>query len=59
MAKTMIQIDTGVRDKIKTLGKMGETYNDVLNKLYKLAVMVQMENYLMDTKGYVDVNELI
>ena len=59
MNKTMIQIDTEVRDKIKTFGKMGETYSDVLNKLCKLAAMIQMEKYLMDTKGYVDVNELI
>ena len=57
--KTMIQVDADVRDKIKSLGRMGETYSDVLNKLYKLAILVEMEKYLMDTGGYVDINELI
>ncbi len=59
MAKTMIQIETNVRDKIKSLGKMGETYSDVLARLYKIAIIAQMENYLMDTKGYVDINEIM
>ena len=57
--KTMIQVDTDVRDKIRSLGKMGETYSDVLKKLYKLAVLVEMEKYLMDVDDYVDINDLI
>ncbi len=59
MTKTMIQIDVKTRDKIKSLGKMGETYTDVLNKLYKLAIQRQMDNYLMDTEGYIDLDKLI
>ena len=59
MAKTMIQIDVSTRDKIKSLGKMGESYTDVLNKLYKLAMQRQMEAYLMDTEGYIDLDELL
>ena len=55
----MIQIDVKTRDKIKSLGKMGETYTDVLNKLYKLAIQRQMDNYLMDTEGYIDLDKLI
>ncbi len=59
MAKTMIQVDVETRDKIKSLGRMGETYSDVLDKLYELAIRQQMENYLLDTTGYVDLDELI
>ena len=59
MAKTMIQVNTETRDKIKSLGKMGESFDTVLNKLYALAVKKQMENYLMDTSGYVDIEELL
>lgn len=59
MVKTTIQVDVETRDKIKSLGRMGETYSDVLNKLYKLALNKQMENYLMDTSGYIDLDELL
>ena len=59
MAKTMIQVDTETRDKIKSLGRMGETYTDVLNKLYELAIHRQNEQYLMDTTGYIDLDELL
>ena len=59
MAKTMIQVDVATRDKIKSVGRMGETYTDVLNKLYELAIRKQMEAYLMDTTGYVDIDELL
>lgn len=59
MRKTMIQVDVTTRDKIKSLGKMGESYTDVLNKLYELAIKRQMENYLMDTAGYIDLDELL
>lgn len=59
MAKTMIQVDVETRDKIKSLGKMGESYTDVLNKLYLLAIRNQMESYIMDTEEYIDLDELI
>ncbi|MFH1649906.1 MAG: hypothetical protein ABIA93_05130 [Candidatus Woesearchaeota archaeon] len=59
MAKTMIQVDVETRDKIKSLGRMGESYTEVLEKLYRLAIRKQMENYLMDTSGYMDLDELI
>lgn len=59
MTKTMIQVDVETRDKLKSLGKMGESFDVVLNKLYKLAVQKQMESYLMDTEGYVDIEDLI
>jgi hypothetical protein len=58
-AKTMIQVDVDVRDKIKSLGRMGETYSDVLGKLYKLAILVEMEKYLMDVNDYTDINDLV
>lgn len=59
MTKTMMQVDTKTRDKIKSLGKMGESFDTVLNKLYKLAKKRQNEQYLMDTTGYIDLDELL
>lgn len=33
MAKTSIQIDTKTRDKLHAVGKHGETYDQIINKL--------------------------
>jgi len=59
MAKTMIQISTDVRDKIKSLGKMGETYNDVLGRLYSYGIEVQMAQLFLDTTGYVNLKDVM
>ena len=37
MTITTIQVDTEVRDRLKALGKMGESYNDVLKRLLGVA----------------------
>lgn len=58
MAKTMIQVDVETRDKIKSLGKMGESYSQVLERLYAVALRERQRAYLMDTDGYVDVDDL-
>lgn len=34
---TTIQVSKHVRDKLKALGKKGETYDEILEKLIKLA----------------------
>ena len=33
MSKTTIQIDEETRDKLRDLGKKGETYDDIINRL--------------------------
>lgn len=37
---TTIQVDTGVRKRLQTLKKKGETYNDVIKRLIRKAVLV-------------------
>lgn len=47
MKATTIQIDTETRDILKSLGKKGETYNDIIRKLIKKARYAEFmeENY--------------
>lgn len=59
MSKVSISVKQETKDKIKSLGKMGESYDVVLNKLYAMAVQKQMEHYIMDTEGYIHLEELL
>ncbi len=55
----MIQVDVTTRDKIKSLGRMGDSFDTVLQRLYELALQRQNEKYLMDVEGYIDLEELL
>lgn len=35
MTKTTIQIDMKTKDKLNTIGKRGETYDQIINRLMK------------------------
>lgn len=35
MSKTTIQIDTKTRDRLSAIGKHGETYDDIINRLLR------------------------
>lgn len=48
--KTTIQIDEEIRDKIKSFGSKGETYNDILKRLYEIAVQQQLRDLLFSSK---------
>jgi len=47
---TTIQIDEGLRDKIKSFGAKGETYNDIIARLYTIAVQQQLRELLFSSK---------
>jgi predicted CopG family antitoxin len=62
MGTTTIQIDTETRDTLKSLGRKGETYNDIIHKLIKRARYVDFmeESYqILDTEtNWVSMDEL-
>jgi len=62
MKTTTIQVDTQTRDILKSLGKKGETYNDIIRKLIKRAQYVEFmeESYrILDTENnWVNLDEL-
>lgn len=56
---TTIQIDEGLRDKIKSFGVKGETYNDIIARLYALAVEHQLKELLLSPKNAVPIDDAI
>ncbi len=54
---TTIQLDEEVRDKVKSFGAKGETYNDIINRLYNTAVQQQLRELLFSSKDVLTVAE--
>jgi hypothetical protein len=62
MATTTIQLDKKVRDMLKSFGRKGETYNDIILNLIKRSRYVEYmkESYeILDTEdNWVSLDEL-
>ncbi len=62
MESTTIQVDTNIRDLLRSFGRKGETYNDIIENLIKRARYVEFmeENYrILDSKeNWVTLDEL-
>ena len=62
MATTTIQVNTDIRDLLKSLGRKGETYNDIIINLIKRArymdYMKETYNILDSENKWVDLDEL-
>ena len=56
---TTISISPKVRDKIKEFGNKGDTYDNILNKLYESAKQRQLQDLLMDTDKCIPVEEAL
>ncbi len=56
---TTIQIEEQTRDKIKSFGMKGETYNDIINRLYDSAVREQLRDFLYDSKDSISIDEAL
>ena len=54
---TTIQIDHATKERIKTFGLKGETYQDIINKLYNIAVKEQLRDLLMSSKNTISLEE--
>ena len=46
MEVTTIQLGKDTRDKIVSFGVEGESYDDILNRIYSLAVKEQLKEFL-------------
>lgn len=62
MGTTTIQVDSGIRDLLKSFGRKGETYNDIIKKLIERARYTEFmeESYsILDSKeNWVNLDEL-
>lgn len=62
MATTTIPVEKETRDRLRSLGKKGETYNEILKRLMSLAefeeFMDRQYERLKDKKAFVSLDEL-
>ena len=54
---TTIQLDKETKDKISTFGNKGESYDDIIRRIYALAVKEQLKEFLMSDEGFIPVEE--
>jgi predicted CopG family antitoxin len=52
---TTICVTDELKNKIKEFGNKGDTYNDILTKLYKSAKERQIQDLLMDTTNCITI----
>jgi len=62
MATTMIPVEKDTRDRLRLLGKKGETYDDILRRLISFAeyeeFMGRQYERLKDKKAFISLDEL-
>lgn len=56
---TTIQIQEETRDKIKSFGLKGETYDDIINRLFEKAVEQQLKEFLLSSDKMIPIDEAI
>lgn len=59
MKITTIQLNKETKDKISSFGIKGESYDDILKRIYALAVKEQLKEFLMSDKGFISIEEAI
>ena len=57
MDTTTIQLSKETKDKISSFGVKGESYDEILKKIYSLAVKEQLREFLMSDEGYISIEE--
>ena len=59
METTTIQLSKETRNKISSFGLKGESYDDIIKRVYSLAVKEQLRQFLMSEEGYVPVKDAL
>jgi hypothetical protein len=54
---TTIQLSKETRDKICSFGIKGESYDDILKRVYSLAVKEQLRNFLLSSEGTISIED--
>ena len=57
MEITTIQLSKELKEKIASFGQKGESYDEIIKKIYALAVKEQLREFLMSDKGYISIEE--
>ena len=56
---TTIAISNELKDKLRNLGKAGDSYEDVIRKMYEIAHKQLLLDYLYDESDSVSIDEAI
>jgi hypothetical protein len=59
MEITTIQLSKETKNKISSFGMKGESYDDILKRIYSLAVKEQLRDFLMSDVGFVPIEDAI
>ena len=57
MEKTTIAISRDLKEKIKEFGGKGETFDDILSRMYKSAADRQLNDILFNEKGFISIEQ--
>jgi len=59
MVTTTIQISKETKEKISSFGAKGESYDEIIKKIYSFAVKEQLRRFLMSSDGFIPIEEAI
>jgi len=59
MEITTIQLSKETKEKLSSFGLKGESYDDILKRIYALAVKDQLKEFMMSNKGFVPIEDAI
>lgn len=57
MEKTIIAISRNLKKKIAEFGNVGESYSDVLEKVYNATVKTQIRELLLKDEGFISLED--
>jgi predicted CopG family antitoxin len=59
MVNTTIQISNEMKEKLSSFGSKSETFETILQRIYSLAVKEQLRDFLMNSKGFISIDQAI
>ncbi len=59
MKISTIQLTKETKEKISSFGIKGESYDDILKRIYSLAVKEQLREFLMSDEGFIPIEDAI
>lgn len=57
MNTTTIQLSKETKDKISSFGTKGESYDDIIKRIYSLAVKEQLKDFLFSSEKTISLEE--
>lgn len=57
MEITTIQLSKETRNKISSFGSKSESYEDIIKRIYSLAVKEQLREFLLSSEGTISIEE--